>query len=133
VPSASSFKGRPPAPSPWASKIPGFGFGFGPRGGRKNKTGKRRTSAPARKKSTYVPSFSIFVLVRFGRFSARGLRKHGFQQNHRGNVFFGGKHFFRMDFFNSFSFDFLLVALSIFLVRFWAFLDERRNEEPVTS
>jgi hypothetical protein len=49
-----------------------------PRGGRKNKTGNRRTSATARKKK-YVRIADIllfFYKCVFGRFSARGVRKH---------------------------------------------------------
>jgi hypothetical protein len=73
-------------------------FTHSPRGGRKNKTRKRRASAPARKKKyvrTFPPPF--FFKVRFGAFLGKGSSKtrekklSTFQKkNHRGNIFSGG-------------------------------------------
>jgi hypothetical protein len=69
----------------------------------KNKTGKRRTSAPAGKKSTYVPSF-LFLFCFFGAFW--GVSRQGEFENTRfflrfeyvskkitGEMFFGGDFF----------------------------------------
>jgi hypothetical protein len=48
------------------------------------------------KKSTYVPTFFFFFKCVFGRFSARGVRKHEkkneyvSKKNRRGNIFSGG-------------------------------------------
>jgi hypothetical protein len=67
----------------------------------KKKPGKRRTSAPARQKKYVRTSLFkyIFFLCIFGRFSARGVRKHGktikcvSQGNHWGNIFSGREYF----------------------------------------
>jgi hypothetical protein len=86
------------------------------RGGRK-KTGNRRTSAPARKKNTYVPSFFFnrFVLVRFGAFLGQGSSKTRKQLStflkNTGGIFFRGGFFFRVDFFYFFFLSTFLVAL----------------------
>jgi hypothetical protein len=77
--------------------------------GEKNKTGKRRTSAPARKRSTHVPFFSIFFsaflgVSRQGEFENTRKKLSTFQKNSPGKYFFGGGGFFRVDFFDFFSF-----------------------------
>jgi hypothetical protein len=79
-----------------------------PSGDRKNKTRKRRTSAPARKKKYVRASFFFFLCV-FGRFSARGVRKHEKKGDYvsKKNT---GESFFLVIFF-------LLLFLSIFLLR----------------
>jgi hypothetical protein len=85
------------------------------RGGRKNKTRKRRTSAPARKKSTYVPFFFFFSaflgVSRQGEFKTRENKLSAFQKKSPGKYFFGVREdFFLGDFFQ-------LLFLSIFLLR----------------
>jgi hypothetical protein len=87
---------------------------FGGAAGKKNK--KRRTSAPARKNNkkvrTYLLFFSFF-LVRFWAFLGKGSsktreKKLSLKKNHRGNIFSGGRNFFWVICFNSFSFDFFV-------------------------
>jgi hypothetical protein len=82
------------------------------RGGRKNKTRKRRTSAPARNKK-YVRTFFIFFilfLVRFWAFLGKGSSKtrekpfSTFQKKSPMKYFFRGGIFFWVIFFKSFSF-----------------------------
>jgi hypothetical protein len=78
----------------WATNLP-------TQGGRKNKTGKRRTSAPARKKR-YVRTFfisNIYILVRFWAFLGKGSSKTrgkqliAFPKKLTGKCFFGGDFF----------------------------------------
>jgi hypothetical protein len=72
-----------------------------PRGGRKNKTRKRRTSAPARKKK-YVRAFfffktlfsAFFGVSRQGEFeNTRKKNEYVSKTNHRGNIFSAGEIF----------------------------------------
>jgi hypothetical protein len=80
--------------------------------GKKNKTRKRRTSAPARKKK-YVRT--SFFLVRFWAFLGKGSSKTREQQkNHRGNIFSGGGFFFFRFFF---PFDFFVALVKRLSVR----------------
>jgi hypothetical protein len=67
------------------------------------------------KKSTYVHFF--FFRCGFGRFSARGVRKHEKKIKYvskkiTGEILFRGEHFFWVIFLTSFPFDFLLRWLS---------------------
>jgi hypothetical protein len=64
------------------------------------------------KKSTYVPSFFFFFLVHFWAFLGKGSSKKRekkmstFQKKIAGEIFFRGGIFFRVIFFNFFSFRF---------------------------
>jgi hypothetical protein len=81
------------------------------RGGRKNKTRKRRTSAPARKKK-YARTFFVlflFFLVRFWAFLGKGSSKtrekiEYVSEKNTGEIFF--LEFVSGGFFNFFPFDF---------------------------
>jgi hypothetical protein len=70
------------------------------------------------KKSTYVPPFFFFFLVRFWAFLGKGSSKtrekkfSTFQKQSPGKYFSGGGIFFRVIFLTSFPFDFLLRWLS---------------------
>jgi hypothetical protein len=88
------------------------------RGGRKNKTRKRRTSAPARKKK-YVRTFFLFFyifLVRFWGFLGKGSSKtrekklSTFPKKSPGEKIFGGEK-------NFWVISLQLLFLSIFLLR----------------
>jgi hypothetical protein len=94
----------------------GVGVGVGvsaatARGGRKNKTGKRRTSAPARKKNTYVPPFfNIFLSAFLGVSRQKDFENTGnfFQYVSKkitGEIFFGG------DIFSGWIFEFFFFRL----------------------
>jgi hypothetical protein len=87
---------RLPVKSAFVARLPKY-----PRGGRKNKTRKRRTSAPARKKK-YVRTFFFlnFLLVRFWAFLGKGSSKtrgkkneYVSKKNRRGNIFSGAEFF----------------------------------------
>jgi hypothetical protein len=93
---------------------------FPPKGRQKNKTGKRRTSAPARKKK-YVRFF--FFLVRFWAFPAKGSSKTRFlllvrsRKFHPREILFRGGIFFPGGFFSFFSFDFFVALVKRLSVR----------------
>jgi hypothetical protein len=95
------------------------------RGGRKNKAGKRQTSAPARK-NKYVATclfyycFSAFLGVsRQGEFENENTRffLSTFHKNSPGKYFFGGGFFFRVDFLTFFPFDFFVALVKRLSVR----------------
>jgi hypothetical protein len=88
------------------------------RGGRKNKTGKRRTSAPAARKTQNKAHTCLFFffLVRFWAFLAKGSSK---TRDHEKKIeyvtekftremFFRGGFFFRVDFLTFFLSDFFV-------------------------
>jgi hypothetical protein len=96
-----------------------------PRGGRKNKTRKRRTSAPARKKKfeNFVFFLLNFVLVRFWAFLGKGSSKtrekklSTFQKKSPGKYFFGRNFFSGCFFLTSFPFDFFVALVKRLSVR----------------
>jgi hypothetical protein len=84
------------------------------RGGRKNKTRNRRTSAPAREKNTYVRTLFFFI-VRFWAFLGKGSSKHE-KKNECVSKTITGEIFFRGIFFPGEMRNLLPFFLSTFFV-----------------